>query len=469
MLKSIKNAIAKSRMCHPSSSRPATNRGVRLHVEPLEGRAVPANLTITYAASSHTLTIVGDNDANVLDIQGDVNDPTRFTVTSTGTINNGPGTFATPNGVQNMTIRLSDGNDILMFVEAPTIQGRLTIDGGDGDNSVSTIGSTLTGLTVGKDFSITNGAGYDSTVLTDLFVGGSLIVRNGDGGSDLKVQRDSVGVSTIGGSVRVKNGSGPDSTSLNDLNVGGGVTVENGHTDANGFPGTIQIANYWNTAFRSQIRGSVSVSYLDGVEKGTSDVLADVVVGGNVTFAYGAASCTTVLDGNVTGLPTIVNGSLSITSTVAHAVELGIGLMNKGLVVGRSLSITGGAGFGFVNMNKLQVDGSATLRLGDGSNTVNINDSSFGGSFRLTTGALADVVNLDTITGGPAATTFRGPVLINLGAGNDTVNVAGLATINQAVEILGTFVVHHGTGSDVLNVNPSHEFFPFGTSIQWVV
>lgn len=231
MLKSIKNAIAKSRICRPSNSRPATSRGVRLQLEGFEGRAVPANLTVTYAAASHTLTVIGDNNANDLTIQGDRNDSTHFTLTSAGTINNGPQTFVTPSGVQNMTIRLLDGDDKLTFGNLyPThLNGGLKIDGGDGANTISGIG-----MFVENDLAIRNGTGVENISFTDLSVAGSLTVRNRDGGGYLSVLRTLTGVSATGGSVRVTNGTGAYGTSLRNVDVGGSVIVHNGHADASG-------------------------------------------------------------------------------------------------------------------------------------------------------------------------------------------------------------------------------------------
>jgi len=209
MWKTITAALAGIRTRRPSGSRRATSRGVRLGVEALEGRAVPANLTVTYAAATHTLTVAGDNAANDLTVQGDISDPTHFVLTSAGTINNGPGTFATPSGVENMAIRLLAGDDRLTFAINPAVhlRGGLTIDGGDGSNTIY-----ANYLTVGKGLAIRNGVGYDMTLLSDPSVGGSLTIRNGDGGSWVNLDRGSQGVSTIGGSVRITNGTGSDVT-----------------------------------------------------------------------------------------------------------------------------------------------------------------------------------------------------------------------------------------------------------------
>lgn len=209
------------------------------------------------------------------------------------------------------------------------------------------------------------------------------------------------------------------------------------------------------------------MSFLDGQGSG-SEILADTIVGGNVAFVNGAARFYANLGSFTTSSETVVRGNLTITGTAASTINLGNSLPNGGLVVGKNLSITAGVGPCFLNLRKVQVSGSTILRLGDGYNGVNIDDSMFGESFRLTTGNGKNAVLLDTIAGSSGATRFCGPVMVNLGTGDDTLTLAGSVDMNQAVQILSAFVVHHGTGSDTLNANQSHEFFPFGTSIEWV-
>jgi hypothetical protein len=217
---------------------------------------------------------------------------------------------------------------------------------------------------------------------------------------------------------------------------------------------------------RSQIHGNVFVSYLDGVGRSV-DELEDTVVWGNVTFNHGAATILTDINSHYTGLPTVVSGNLTISSTVATAVYIG-GIIGQGLVVGKNLAIRGGAGTSSVSLDKLQVGGTTTLRFGDGDHDLSVENSVFGGSFSLTTGTGADEVKLET-DDESQGTTFRGRVAMNLGAGDDALTVVGAKDALQSVTSLSTFVVHHGTGSDTLVANPSRAFFPFGESIQWVV
>src|SRR5262249_31689081 len=75
--------------------------------------------------------------------------------------------------------------------------------------------------------------------------------------------------------------------------------------------GAVEIYNQANVNSRSQIRGSVLVSYLDG-NTDLDDVLADAEVGGNVTFAHGPGSFRTDIDARQTTLPVIVRGNLTV-------------------------------------------------------------------------------------------------------------------------------------------------------------
>jgi hypothetical protein len=321
-------------------------------------------------------------------------------------------------------------------------------------------------LKVAGNLTITNGTGYETEHFMDLNVGGAFYVRNGDGGSFLTINRSTTGVSTIGGAMTVVNGVGMDETRVFDLNVGGSVSVQNGLANAPGTAGSTEFLNQKNTTFRSQIRGSLSVMFTNGSAIAT---LADAEVGGDVTFGYGTGTGNTTLDTYATALAPIVRGSLTISGTGAQRVFLGISMPETGLMVGGRLTVLGGPGADLVNLGHVQVGGATALYLGDGNNTARIDDSLFAGAFSLITGAGADAIFVDTVAGTTAATTFKGPVSISEGAGSDSLTLAGPNDAGQAIVALGTFVVHHGTGSDTFYPSNDHLFFPFGTSLVYVV
>ncbi|MBO0699491.1 MAG: hypothetical protein J2P46_13935 [Zavarzinella sp.] len=448
----------------------ARRRSCRPRLEALEGRDTPANLTVTFSALTHTLTIVGDSSNNALTVQGDAADPTRFHLSSTtDTFNHSPGPLDTPGGVRNIAVWLLDGDDHVTFDNAVPIdlRGSLSVNGGNGANSVVT-----TDLKVEKNFSITNGtnaSGSDINTIDNVTVGGSLTINNGAGDTAMDIRRDTAGVSAVGGSLSITNGPGTDSNIIADLNVGGSVTVNNGRANPQtGSAGYTVIGNQIHNDFRSQIRGNVSVSYLDGNVNG-SDGIFDADIDGNVTFNHGTGSAVTRFDGYATSLPVVIRGSLTFKGSGANTVSVGKAFDYTGLVVGKNLTVTTGAAADTLVFNQLEVGGATRLSLGDGGNAVAIDDSLFAGAFTLTTGAGNDQVSLDATASGAEPTTFGGPVLIAQGAGDDQVVRAGPDAPEELI-VLSTFVIHHGTGAgDSTTATPGHEIFPFGTSIQYVV
>jgi hypothetical protein len=443
-----------------------TLRTRRPRLELLEGRDAPATLTVGYSPVTHTLTVVGTDADNQLTITGDAADATHFTLSSTtDTFAGGGTTFASPSGVQSIAVRMLGGDDTVFLSNSPPIRlaGGLSIDGGDGANS-----ATAFDLTVGKNLTIRNGtnaAGTDRTNLFDLNVNGSLTVTNGDGDTLTQVLRNSAGVSAVRGAVNITNGTGLDYNFLDDLNVGGNVTVRNGHADAAGNAGGTEMENIHNTSARSQFRGSVAVSYLDGAT--TFEGVFDAEVGGNVAFSYGSGGGNLYFDGNHTGVPLLVHGSVSVTGTGAKVVSTKYS-SGLGAIIGKNLTVTGGAAADTVTLTRATVNGTTTLNLGAGDNTVTVDDSLFVGPFRLTTGGGADTIKLETATGTGTGTTFVRAVTMALGAGVDSLTLGGSNDANQALVFAGSFVVHHGADGE----SPTtfgKDVYPFGGGLQWVV
>jgi hypothetical protein len=425
------------------SARP--RRAASLRLERMEGREVPANLTVTFAPATHTLTVVGDEAANDVVITGDLFDPTGMTVSSPTDVINGSAVSVTVlYGVYNLDVRLGGGDDRLTLGGTPAspdlpviLAGRLSINGGDGANTV--IG---TRLRVDRGATIVNGAGYDWTDLSDVLFRGSLTVQNGAGGSQVSVYRTSPGAAAINGSVRVTNGAGADFTFVSDLTAGGGVSVRNGAPAPGGSAGAFVLGNYWNTT-QSQVHGGVSASFAGG---NGYVAVGDVEVGKGVALAYGAGSFITTVDGSVTGRPTTVWGGLTVSGTGRQSVSLGTGGSSFGLEVGGNLSVTTGGQTDTLNLYRARVGGSTGLRLGDGGNLVRVDDSVFTGAFGLTTGTGADNILVDTLPGTTSPTTFRGPGTIREGAGVDTLTLGGVADPGQLVEVRAPVVIHHGAG-----------------------
>jgi hypothetical protein len=447
------------------SIRPPARMRSLLHLEPLEGRDTPGNLTVTYAALTHTLTVVGDAGSNSVRVQGSLGDPTHFFLTSSGgTINGQVGSYSSPSGVQNLVFRMLAGSDGVSFdsLFPVRVQGSVTFDGGDG----ATMVYVPHGLRVVGNLTILSGTGYDMESFVDLSVGGAFTIRNSDGGSYLTINRSAPGVSTIGGAMTVVNGAGRDETRVFDLNVGGNLTIQNGLADSFGTGGYIQILNYKNSTIRSQIRGSVSLSFANG--SGSAEI-SNVEIGGDASFGYGTGIGSTDLDAEVSAVSSIVRGSVTVSGTGRQTVFLGTGLSESDLLVGGRLTVIAGPGADIVNLGRVLVSGATSLWLGEGNNTTVIDDCVFAGTFSLLTGSGADTIKLETSTGTKNATTFKGAVTISEGAGADSLTLAGPTDAGQAIVALGTFVVHHGAGADLFFPNNDHLFFPFGTSLAYAV
>jgi hypothetical protein len=438
---------------------------VRSYVDLLEARELPAgNLTVTFSAVTHTLTVVGDANADNVTVKGDAISQTNFLLTSSGTINGLASPFPTPTGVKNLVFKMLGGVASVTFDPTIpiTVQGSVTFNGGTGQNSV-----TATQLTVGKNLSITNKASVvdDLVTLTNFSAGGNVTIRNGGGNTLTQIVRDSAGLSTIRGNMTVTNGTGQDSFYLNDTNVDGNVTINNGHGDAGGHAGLVNIFNQYNSAFRSIIGGNLTVTYLDG-NTADYDGLFDTEVLGNVTYNHGTGAFTTYMDGFNTKLPVLIHGNLTITGTGANSLGFGTVASRTGLIVGNRFTLTSGGGTAeTLSFRNFQVGGDTSIRLGDGGNMVTIDDSYFGGRFTLVSSSGNDTFNVETTAGTSSATEFRKAVLVDFGTGTGQFNIAANGPIpdgGQVVIAYGTFVLKSLHGGFVYG----DAVFPNGGSIH---
>jgi hypothetical protein len=425
---------------------------------------VPAgNLTVTFSALTHTLTVVGDANDNNVTVTGDSLSQSHFILnSSSSSINGEPPPYSSPGGVKNLVFKMLDGNDTITF--DPTVpifvQGSMSIDGGTGANTVA-----ATHLMVGKNLSVTNAGqatGTSGVFLTDFSAGGRVMVKNSIGNSDTEINRDATGVSTIKGSLTVTNGTGQDTFRLNDTNVDGNVTINDGHSDA-GVPGLMRLYNVYNTAFRSVIGGNLTVTYLDGNSQ-PGDGLFDTEVLGNVTLNHGPGAFATYMDGFATHLPVLIHGNLTITG--AGANSLGFGTNNgsgngSGLIVSKKFTLMSGGGAAeTLAFKNVQVGGDTSITLGNGGNTITIDDSIFGGRFTLVSGVGNDTFNLEATTGTTSATKFKKAALIDLGSGNDVARLTYNSTpdAGEAVVCLATFE----TKTASVSIDYGRFFFPNG-------
>jgi hypothetical protein len=375
-----------------------------------------------------------------------------------------------------------------------TVGGSATVSLGDGANLFHTTKPNT--LTVGKNLTVTGGAGHDlvsfGTSADALNIGGrlSLNLLGGENETDLTS-------GTIGGSFRYAGGDGIDyvyMAAAGDLTIGGSFTA----TPGNGY-----------NLFRGEAAHTVSVGTnlnFTGGANGDEFKLGDqptfLSVGGNLTVNLGGAGnmetnlwTTRGLDvgGNATftagaGYDTVIlYGATTIGGNLAYnlgagqnAIYVNDGGYDGTAVVGRGLSYTGGADHDVVNLDALTVGTNVALALGgaptgfqavrigmnhdkpvvvNGNLTVNIGESDsyvgvfrtqVGGNLSVTTGNKIDQVDLDD-------TAVIGLAMFNLGGGADQLNLdTNAKDINNAlltgeVHIGGALTVNAGTGDDAVD------------------
>jgi hypothetical protein len=349
------------------------------------------------------------------------------------------------------------------------VVGNLYIDNGSGgstttltDSNVGAvrppIGSELTRafFASGGNVTVLNGAGEDSFTLDNsdsgIGVDGNLFISNGDGGSDTALNQ-----TFLGGSLTIFNGQGLDTFRATGL----------GSFDNLGQPSA----------------GLTSL-YINNSDGGSSAILSNITVGGDVTLLNGAGHDEFILndtDGGVGVLGNlfIANGDGGSATAIGNSVVLGnVTVLNgdsfDGFVVNNigsaggingSLLIINSNGASDTELRNTTVGGSATLFNGDGHDDLTISDSNRaggvdgnlavfngnGGSNTLLReatmlGSVAvyngDGANVTTVTiDDSAAHTIASDLTVNSGSAADSVVVRGYT-------IGGNFSVDTGAGND---------------------
>ncbi len=367
-------------------------------LEQLETRTALAG-NVTAAVLGGNLVVNGDNQgADIAISQPSVG---KITLTGDGTSINGSAGPVTFSGVtRDLRINFGKGNDSLTFDETNpiTVCGNLSINGGQGSNTISTLSGSPGSLKVGRDLNILNQpGGPEQITLLNLSVKRNAQIRNMGGDSLVTIDvasngTDLPGFNSIGGNLQIVNGPGQyNETDLSSINVKGSVQILNQGNDA--------ITNISSPASPNTIGGNLQI--IDGAGQLAQTQIDGTKVGRNLQVAASGP------DSNTT---------LILTST--------------------------------------QVRNDTGLKGGDGDSTVFVNDDTFGGSFQLQTGNGADTVCIGTggiyvetdiipevdfkngipvtvlkpvqttrlLPAGPV--TFNGKAIVNLGDGDDTQNLA---------------------------------------------
>lgn len=434
-------------------------------VETLEEKIVPAGVVaVTYAVTG-ALTVAGDGSDNAITITGT---PGQLTLTDglgSGTLFsvNGAAAVAAPvinltNGLTNGTFNLAGGSDTLQ-IDNVTFNGNiLATDSVAGGNEAVSFSNVAVNATFGT-ITLDMGDGSNSFSHT----GGSLSAVQfrwgavgGSAGEDtLNFSGASVAI-TGNHSLQLHLGNGTNIVNFNSgtFSLGAGTSAINGGTGSD----TVNIAG---TSFAHT--GTLNLVLGDGIN--TAGITTGTLTGSILSYTGGAVADSFSIAGtNATlaslsvttagGDDTVSLGgtSLNVTSSNGFTVNLGDGT--------NSLSIAGAASFGggtsrviggtgadtvTIGGTSLANVGTFSLALSDGTNTTNI-----------TTGTLTS--NILQYTGGTGADSFSilgttatlASLNVNTGAGDDTVSLGGPSLTTTSSH---GFTVNLGEGTNSLGIN----------------
>ena len=321
-------------------------------VEILEDRCTPSGVTGSFAHGVWTLT--GDGASYDITVNS-AGTPGSFAVTGNNTTVTG---VTNPTGVKAIVYDLGAGNDkVTMNTNAQPIRLKaLTFLGGDGDNAL-----IANHLTVNTNLRVTNGTGFDATLLTDFRVKGNVFINDNDGGSSTRFETDSssFGFNSIRGNLTILNGAGADNVDVADTNVGGNIINSNG-AGGGGLAGYFNLYNVFQTAARAVIGGNVKVTFVDG-DTPVGNGIWDTRVRGNVTFNNGSGASKTSFDGYVTTVPVKIDHNLTITGSGSNKVSVGLQYSKTGMIVGGNLLIDLGKPANPLEAFHLVVHGTTTI------------------------------------------------------------------------------------------------------------
>ena len=396
----------------------------------------------------------------------------------------GQDTKSFPN-VKSIVLNLGLGDDAVTM-RSSILSGTLTVNGGDGNNSVI-IDAEDGGATVKNSFgnvTVNNGAGYDTFGIGNGTnqITGKLTINNGNGGSDTELGEGASIVSVSGlddatiGSVTITNGNGNNFVSGRGakLTVNGAMTIKNGN-------GHEEILLGYKTSLST---GALSITNGAGYHEislgdfGTPNTVSTksvTITNGNGDSSIGFGSLgSTKITGNlkitnlagydsfylnnqsgssftVTGTTTISNGngacdvnfgSDNLTLTGSTLITNGDTL--NGNPSGPQNKVT----FGKFSSSTIAL-GSVTISNGNGTSDTEISDavisSKLTGNFTVTCKDGYDVVKTSRTGASPTGLTITGAMKINTGNGDSHVELLDHTTV-------GSLSVTAGDGNDAVNV-----------------
>lgn len=509
--------------------RTAPARRPRLRLEAFEDRTVPATVNGSVSGGTLFLTAVDPASAEEINIRnGPLAGQVTVEGVGGTDIKFGPVTQTTQffSGVKSVVVSLQGGDDII-HLQGLRLSGSVSLDGGDGfnqyfleqdpvTNANPAIGGSLniTGAagddqvnfnaqtSIGKSLSVNLGNSVGSNLLrmnvNPVYVGGALSYTGTAGVDDVRIG----GAATIGQGVSASLGDGDNSFQLGGAVVGKGVTVNAGKgadsivvagnigagvgVSAGDGANIVQVAGFVSqgvnvTTGRDAdavtvagfIGGNVTVGLGDGANNFTANgfigqnlgVTAGInddsatfggQIGGNLNVSVGNGSNTVTVDGTV-GL----NASIT-TGKDADNVKIGT---NTSAIIGGNLTVNTGDGVDDLSLQSSTVSGGVNLNLGAGDDDGHLFDLTVSGGVSINLGAGNNTLDLDSNTGGAAATgsILFGTLSVTGSTGTDNVTignekpvyVGGAANFNMGSEASGseTLSIDDTTFDDAVTIN----------------
>lgn len=202
-----------------SQARKQSRKQRFLGVESLETRAVMDG-NLAAALSGGTLTITGDNAANVATLSSTASGD--LVLTGAETTINGQTAPVTFSGVKNVVVRLNGGDDVFTIangtevvptaefnVSPATIKANVSVRGGEGNDSLTVVADMTGGL------NLEGNNGDDSISIQDSYLAQNVTLDGGAGIDNLAVS-----ASLLDRSLRLEGGMGSDTLSLDGTEVG---------------------------------------------------------------------------------------------------------------------------------------------------------------------------------------------------------------------------------------------------------
>lgn len=377
-----------------------------LGVQRLEPRLACAGV-VTATLRGDTLTLVGDDLANAVEIRSDGLGGIEVGDAFTGTQFRHAGrllpALSLPN-VGRLTIRLAGGDDQvrftrpvdrppatfsrldvdlgrggdLLFARELSVSGRTTVKGGQGDDRLALEESRFFGdlrLEVGDDSdSVSVGRG--------LLVAGGLTIDGGRGDDEILAgarDRPAVGPALdVEGGLSISTGDGADLVEVLDAGVGRDLRIGAGRHD--------DIVRCERTA----VGGALSIA----TGHGSDGILLNATTSGDDTTLHTGDHADIVsLAGSIE-----VGGDLVVDKD-AGSLHVATDRLTLKRVTGRMV-IDSGAALTAIELVGIVAGRDLRVTTGRGEDTVRIAESSTGGTLEVTTGAGADVVTLDQVQAG---------------------------------------------------------------------